>query len=120
MSNTQLAIALAIVTISNQWIIAVFNRRAKQAKPKTKPVSSVATKAKRSFWQYLALGVDLLILIAGIYILWTVMTFTFGHPEMTPTLRMSAQVSLVVSGSAIIIVYQTHRVLYGVLDLLFP
>ncbi|MEY2576095.1 MAG: hypothetical protein QOF80_1582 [Verrucomicrobiota bacterium] len=118
MSATTLAIALAIGTVSNQWLVAIFVRRSKQAIPKTKPVSNVEPKAKRSFWRYAAVGVDLAILIVGIYTMWTIVLL--GHPpDVTPTLRLTIQISLVVSSLAIIIAYQAHKIIYGVLDLFF-
>jgi len=119
MSTTQLTIALAIAALINQWLIAIFSKR-KTAIPKTKPVSSVAAKAKRSLRrrQYVALGADLVLLIFGIYALWYIMSQ--GDPDLTPSLQISVQISVAVSFSAIVIAYQAHRVLCGVMELFFP
>jgi hypothetical protein len=83
MSTTQLTIALAIAALINQWAIAIFNKRAKQAIPSEKPVSNVAPKAKRSFHQYIFLGSDLFILCASVFVLWQLDSKTPPHAVLT-------------------------------------
>jgi uncharacterized membrane protein len=68
-STTQLTIVLAAAALINQWAIAIFNKRAKQAIPSEKPVNSVATKAKTNLHQYVFLGSDLFILSSSAFTL---------------------------------------------------
>lgn len=113
MSATQLTIALAAAALINQWAIAIFNKRAKQAIPKTKPVSSVATKAGRSLHQYVGLGADLILLVFTTYGMWSIVS---AAPDGIATIKMSALLAFL----AILIAFNFYKVVYGVLGLLFP
>lgn len=113
MSTTQLTIALAIAALVNQWALAIFNKRAQQATPKTKPVNSVAPKAKRSLRLYVTFGADLAILIFAAHTLWEILSIASGE---VATIRNSVDLSFLV----FVIGYQTHRAIRSFLALLFP
>jgi hypothetical protein len=117
MTPAQLTITLAAVMIINQWVIALFNRK-KQAKPKTKPVSSVEPKAKRSLGEYVAVAIDLGLLIFAIYLMRAVSLM--GKRDVVPTLDIVIQISILCSFLAALILYQFQRALSGVTKLWFP
>lgn len=119
MSTTNLTIALAIAALLNQWAIAIFNKRATQSIHEAKTVDSVATKAKKSPYRFVALVVDLILLVFGICLMSKIVSI--GRlSDAPPTLQITIQIAMVVSFLAIIIVYQAHKVVSGALGLLFP